>query len=67
MAGYARTGAAREVLVVLALAATGLFLAGLVAFSPWYAALTTDRSPIVEMHAPDRSSNGTGLTAADGG
>jgi hypothetical protein len=67
MAGYAGTGAMREILVVLALAVTGLVLAVIAAFTPWYGApATPDRSVVVEMHGPGRPSGGTGLTTAEG-
>jgi hypothetical protein len=68
MAGHAGTGAVRELLVVLALAVAGLFLALIAAFAPWYgAAARPDRPVVVEMHAPDGPPAGTGLTTAEGG
>lgn len=42
-----------EVLMVVALAAAGLLLAGLAAFTPWYASATGGVQPhVVELHAP---------------
>ncbi|MEV4757746.1 hypothetical protein AB0J86_21890 [Micromonospora sp. NPDC049559] len=67
MAGHAGTGALREIFVVLVLAVSGLFLALLVAFTPWYAALgLAEKSMVVELHAPDAPQTGTELTSAGG-
>jgi hypothetical protein len=68
MAGYVATGAVRELLVVLAVAVTGLLLATLVAFTPWYEPpVAPERPVVVEMHAPDRPPVDTGLATGDGG
>ncbi|HET6950394.1 MAG TPA: hypothetical protein VFI47_08465, partial [Acidimicrobiales bacterium] len=43
----------REIMMVLALALTGLLLAGLAAFTPWYGrAGDTGETHVVEMRAP---------------
>lgn len=53
MVGWVGAGALREILVVLALGLTGLLLALLAAFTPWYGSHTAPEQPeIVEMHAP---------------
>ncbi|ASW56637.1 hypothetical protein [Plantactinospora sp. KBS50] len=43
-------GGQREIAVVLALAAAGLTLAGVVAFVPWY---ERPRAVVVDLHPPD--------------
>jgi hypothetical protein len=62
-------GSAREILVVLALAVTGLLLAVLAAFTPWYG--TAAGSPdveVVEMHSPPWAiTDGGELTAVGEG
>ncbi|GAA3757582.1 hypothetical protein GCM10022225_48550 [Plantactinospora mayteni] len=63
-------GSAREILVVLALAVSGLLLATLVAFTPWYGFAAGARNvEVVEMHAPVGTSPGDemGLTVAGDG
>ncbi|HEY0698654.1 MAG TPA: hypothetical protein VGD43_12690 [Micromonospora sp.] len=57
--------AAREILVVLALAFTGLLLALIAAFAPWYGAQSRP-SPagVVEMRAPSGPGDGADLTTA---
>jgi hypothetical protein len=68
MAGHAGTGAVRELLVVLALAVAGLFLAVIAAFAPWYGPpAQADRPVVVELHAPAGPPAATGLTTAEGG
>ena len=60
-------GAAREILVVLALAIAGLVLAMLAAFTPWYGVSAESRRvEVVEMHAPPGVADGSGVTAAGG-
>jgi hypothetical protein len=47
------TGTVREFLVVLALGLTGLLLALVAAFTPWYDSATAPRRPnVLEMRAP---------------
>ncbi|MDG4833205.1 hypothetical protein O7627_28445 [Solwaraspora sp. WMMD1047] len=49
----AAPGTARELLVVLALAATGLLLALIAVFAPWYDGTAEPRRPtVLEMRAP---------------
>jgi len=48
-AGVGPGDGVREILMVLAVALAGLLLAGLVAFTPWYAAGVLS---VVEMHGP---------------
>ncbi|MEQ4303299.1 hypothetical protein ABNF97_18240 [Plantactinospora sp. B6F1] len=62
-------GSTHELLVVLALAASGLLLATLVAFTPWYGlAAGASKVEVVEMHSPVGSSgNETGMTVAGDG
>lgn len=56
--GYA-TSAARELLVVFALAALGLLLAALVALAPWYpAAAGTGPAPVVRVESPGGLNSG---------
>ncbi len=46
-------GAVREIMVVLALAVVGLFLATIAVFAPWYGASAEPRRPaVVEMRTP---------------
>lgn len=53
MAVEAPAGTAREILVVLALALSGLLLALIAAFTPWYDAAAEPRRPaVLEMRAP---------------
>jgi hypothetical protein len=60
----AAPGGAREILVVLAFALTGLLLAALAVFSPWPARSTGGgRSSVVEMHAPGGVPNRAELAA----
>jgi hypothetical protein len=57
-------GAVREFLVVLALALTGLLLALVAAFAPWYDAPgDPGRGNVVELHAPSRAADGVEVTA----
>lgn len=47
------SGAGREFLVVLAIASSGLLLALIAAFAPWYGTVTAPRpARLVELHAP---------------
>ena len=49
----AAPGVAREILVVLAFAVTGLLLAALAVFNPWLVRPAgVGRNSVVEMHAP---------------
>lgn len=58
-------GAAREILVVLALAVVGLLLALIAAFTPWYdVARESDHTRVVEMHAPTAPPESAQMTAA---
>jgi hypothetical protein len=53
-----RARGAREVLMVVALAAAGLLLAGLAAFTPWYAPATGGVQPhVVDLHSPGTAGN----------
>jgi hypothetical protein len=46
-------GAGQEILVVLALAAAGLMLAALAAFTPWYGPVADQHRPaVVELQSP---------------
>jgi hypothetical protein len=52
------SAAAREILLVLALAVAGLLLALLAAFTPWYAGSTQPRQMgVVEIHEPARTAD----------
>jgi hypothetical protein len=52
------SGGVREVLMVVALAAAGLLLAGLAAFTPWYASGTGGAQPhVVELRSPGLTGN----------
>lgn len=59
-------GSAREILVVLALAVSGLLLAILAAFTPWYGpAAGAAEVEVVEMHSPPGTmADGAGLMVA---
>jgi hypothetical protein len=47
-------GGSQEMLVVLALAAVGLMLAALAAFTPWYGPVADQHRPtVVELQSPD--------------
>ncbi|MBF9133319.1 hypothetical protein I0C86_30795 [Plantactinospora sp. S1510] len=60
-------GSAREILVVLALAVTGLLLAVLAAFTPWYGvAAGSPEVEVVEMHSPPWAITDGGELAAVG-
>ncbi|MEU2610444.1 hypothetical protein ABZ570_02460 [Micromonospora sp. NPDC007271] len=53
MTGEARSGAARELLLVLAVAGLGLALAMVAAFGPWHpASAGPARVGLVELHSP---------------
>ncbi|MEU3453176.1 hypothetical protein ABZ671_06195 [Micromonospora sp. NPDC006766] len=53
MAGEAHSGAARELLLVLAVAGLGLALAMVAAFGPWHpASAGPARAGLVELHSP---------------
>lgn len=54
----AGTGAAREIIMVFALAVAGLLLAIVAAFNPWYGGPADHQRPVVEMWAPERTANG---------
>ncbi|GIG85859.1 hypothetical protein [Plantactinospora endophytica] len=62
-------GSTREILVVLAVAVSGLLLATLVAFTPWYgSAAGAPEVEVVEMHSPaGTTGGGIGLTVAGDG
>ncbi|MEN3614369.1 hypothetical protein [Plantactinospora sp. ZYX-F-223] len=63
-------GSTREILVVLALAVSGLLLATLVAFTPWYGfAAGAPEVEVVEMHSTVGTSPGDeiGMTVAGNG
>lgn len=54
--------ATREILMVLAVAVTGLLLAAFAAFNPWYARSTgTGRQAVVEMSVPEKVDQGNEL------
>ena len=64
----ADSGAAREIVMVLALAVAGLLLAVVAAFTPWYAASAEYQHPVVEMRAPSSPPLGSpSLTAGETG
>ncbi|MFY1690009.1 hypothetical protein [Plantactinospora sp. WMMB782] len=61
-------GSTREILVVLAVAVSGLLLATLVAFSPWYGvAAGATKVEVVEVHSPGSTGGGIGITVAGNG
>jgi hypothetical protein len=49
----AGTGAAREIVMVFALAVAGLLLAMVAAFTPWYDGPADRQRPVVELWAPE--------------
>lgn len=60
----AGSGAAREVVMVLALAVAGLLLAVVAAFTPWYGAPAERQGPVVEMRAPEGAAPAGGQLTA---
>lgn len=60
----AGTGAAREIVMVLALAVAGLLLAVAAAFTPWYGGSVEHQGPVAEMRAPGGGAPGGGQLTA---
>ncbi|GAB3969714.1 hypothetical protein V1634_21500 [Plantactinospora veratri] len=61
-------GSTREILVVLLLAVTGLLLATVVVFTPWYGlAAGAPEVEVVEMHSPATSGDAIEMTVAGDG
>jgi hypothetical protein len=61
-------GAVREILVVLAVALSGLLLALVAAFAPWYdAPIEPGRTHVVELQAPPRAAASVEPNAAGPG